>query len=235
MKLAVIPARGGSKRIPRKNIRLFNGRPAIAYAIEAAQQAECFDRVVVSTDDHEIAAVARDYGVEAPFMRPNALADDHAGTMPVVRHAVEWFDGVGEPPEYVCCIYATAVFLRSRDIRRGLELIIERNADYAVTVTSFPFPIQRAVRIVGNSGLEMFWPENRLVRSQDLEPAYHDAGQLYWGLAQAFREERAIFERSTVPVLIPRHRVQDIDTQEDWYRAELMFRALRDGDGDHDL
>ncbi len=229
MRIAVIPARGGSKRIPRKNIRAFHGKPMIAWSIEAARASACFDRIVVSTDDQEIASVAREWGAEVPFMRPPGLSGDHAATAPVIRHAIESLQQNGYAPDHVCCIYATAPFLRSSDLRRGLELVLASDADYAFSVTSFPFPIQRAVRINAAGRVEMFWPEHAAARSQDLEEAFHDAGQFYWGTVGAWLAERPIFAIGSVPVRLPRHRVQDIDTEEDWHRAELLFAAVSNG------
>jgi N-acylneuraminate cytidylyltransferase len=227
MRLAVIPARGGSKRIPRKNIRPFCGKPMIARSIEAALQSGCFDRVVVSTDDVEIAEVARQYGADIPFMRPAELSDDYTGTVPVICHAVEWFIANGEIPQQVCCIYATAPFVTVEDIRRGLESLVENDCDYAFSVTSYAFPIQRAIRIKPEGRVEMFHPELFNTRSQDLEEAYHDAGQFYWGRASDWLEGRVIFGPNSFPVLLPRHRVQDIDTLEDWERAEWLFKAMQ--------
>lgn len=227
MRLAVIPARGGSKRIPRKNIKSFCGKPMIAWSIEAALQSGCFDEVVVSTDDQEIADVARAHGAKVPFIRPASLSDDHTGTIPVVRHAIEWFQQSGRPPAQVCCIYATAPFIQVDDLRRGLELLRTSDGSYAFSVTSYPFPIQRAIRITQLGRVEMFHPEHFNTRSQDLEEAWHDAGQFYWGRAQAWLEELVVFTPASVPVRLPRHLVQDIDTVEDWRRAELMFRALK--------
>jgi pseudaminic acid cytidylyltransferase len=229
MKLAVIPARGGSKRIPRKNIKPFYGKPMIAWSIEAALQSGCFDQVVVSTDDAEIAEVARQCGARVPFMRPAALSDDHTGTAAVIAHAIDWLAAQGHPPDQVCCLYATAPFVSIDDLRRGLALLTDTGGDFAFSVTSYAYPIQRAFRITDADRVDMFNPENFNTRSQDLEEAYHDAGQFYWGHAQAWLEERIIFGPASVPVLLPRHRVQDIDTPEDWIRAELMFKALHAG------
>jgi len=226
MKVAIIPARGGSKRIPRKNIREFCGKPMIAWSIEAARTADCFDRVIVSTEDSEIAEVAREWGAEVPFHRPEELANDYAGTVAVMQHAVEWLQANGEDPETVCCLYATAPFVSASDLSRGEELLQEQGSSYALSVTSFPFPIQRAVRITESGRLAMFQPEYRNVRSQDLEEAYHDAAQFYWGRASAWQGGEPLFGEGTVPVVLPRHRVQDIDTPEDWERAERMFRAM---------
>lgn len=227
MNVAIIPARGGSKRIPRKNIREFCGKPMIAWSIEAAGQSGCFNRILVSTDDDEIAAIARQYGAETPFVRPSELSDDHTGTIPVIRHAIRWLVDQGESPAYVCCIYATAPFITAAAIRRGREVLEETGSEYAFSVTSYPFPIQRAMRITPRGRVEMFDPEQFSARSQDLEEAFHDAGQFYWGRADAWLAGKMIFSPESAPVLLPRHQVQDIDTMEDWQRAELMFRSWR--------
>lgn len=227
MKLAVIPARGGSKRIPRKNIKLFCGKPMIAWSIEAALQSGCFDQVIVSTDDAVIAEVARQYGAQVPFVRPAALSDDHTGTIPVIGHAIEWFQAQGETPSQVCGLYATAPFVSADDLRRGLAVLNEAGSDYAFSVTSYAFPIQRAIRITAENRVAMFNPEHFNTRSQELEDAYHDAGQFYWGRAEAWLQGRMIFSPAAAPVMLPRHRVQDIDTPEDWTRAEWMFKALQ--------
>ena len=221
--ICMIPARGGSKRIPRKNIKPFCGRPMIHWSIAAAQASGVFDRILISTDDPEIAETARAAGAEVPFVRPAALADDHATTSAVVVHMLDHLRAEGAEPPVICCLYATAPFVRPEDLRKGAGMIA--GADYVLPVTTFPFPIQRAVRLKGE-GLEMFDPSTLLTRSQDLEEAYHDAGQFYWGKAQAWREGRPAFGAGTRPLILPRHRVQDIDTPEDWTRAEAMFRAL---------
>lgn len=231
MRLAVIPARGGSKRIPRKNIKPFCGKPMIAWSIEAAQRSGCFDQIVVSTDDAEIAEAARQFGAAVPFMRPAELSDDHTGTIPVIRHAIEWFNGQGQVAEQVCCLYATAPFVRAEDIQTGLKILTSSSGDYAFSVTSYPFPIQRAIRITEQGRVEMFNPEHFNTRSQDLEEAYHDAGQFYWGRTCAWLQGKMIFSPDSAPVLLPRHRVQDIDTLEDWLRAEWMFKAMQAQNG----
>lgn len=227
MRLAVIPARGGSKRIPRKNVRVFCGKPMIAWSIETARQSGCFDEVVVSTDDHEITEVAKQYGASVPFMRPASLADDFTGTAPVVRHATEWFQQRGISPSEVCCVYATSPFLQVDDLRRGLDLLLANNCSYAFSVTSYPFPIQRAIRLTEQGRVEMLHPKHFNTRSQDLEEAWHDAAQFYWGRTEAWVAERVIFSRESVPVILPRHRVQDIDTPEDWSTAEVMFKSMQ--------
>lgn len=222
--VAIIPARGGSKRIPGKNIKLFGGKPMLAYSVEAALRAECFDRVVVSTDCEHVAEVAQRYGAEVPFKRPGALANDHAPTIAVITHALR--ELACEVGDIACCIQATAPLLSSRDLLRGRDLLESESADFAVSVTTFAFPIQRAVRITDANRLSMFAPEHYMTRSQDLEEAWHDAAQFYWGRAEAFLQERPIFCDGSVPVRIARHRVQDIDTPEDWTRAEVMQRAV---------
>ena len=227
MNVAIIQARGGSKRIPRKNIKDFCGKPMIAWSIEAARQSGCFSQVLVSTDDTEIADVARRFGAVVPFMRPAALSDDHTGTIPVVRHAASWLIEQGQQPERVCCIYATAPFITPADLRRGLGILADTGSDYAFSVTSYPFPIQRAIRIVPQGRVAMFNPEQFNARSQDLEEAFHDAGQFYWGRTSAWLAEKMIFSPDAAAVLLPRHQVQDIDTMEDWQRAELMFQAWK--------
>jgi pseudaminic acid cytidylyltransferase len=225
MIIAVIPARGGSKRIPRKNIRSFAGKPIMSYSIAAARECRLFERIVVSTDDAEVAGVARDCGAETPFMRPAELADDHAGTVAVVAHALAWFAGHGHKVELVCCIYATAPFLRPDDLRRGYQALLDAGKAFAFSATSYPFSVQRALRVVSGGGVEPFFPQWIESRSQDLEPAYHDAGQFYWGRAEAFGAGLAMFAHHSVAVVLPRARVQDIDTSEDWERAELMYAA----------
>ena len=225
MKLAVIPARGGSKRIPRKNIKAFCGKPIIAWSIEAARRSGCFDSVIVSTDDDEIADVARAYGAEIPFLRPSELADDFTGTTPVMRHAIQWYAEKETAPELACCIYATAPFLSVEDIRLGEQALRSDQYEYAFSVSRYPFPIQRAIRIGLKGGVEMLQPEHFNTRSQDLEETFHDAGQFYWGKSQSWVAGKQIFSEDAVPIVLPQHRVQDIDTKEDWERAELMFLA----------
>jgi pseudaminic acid cytidylyltransferase len=227
MKLCIIPARGGSKRIPGKNIKSFCGKPIIAYSIEAALNSGCFDTVMVSTDDEKIASVARKFGADVPFLRPESLADDHTGTQDVIRHAIQWYLDAGEPVEEVCCVYATAPFLTGPTLAASFEQFRNEEADFCFSVTEFEFPIQRAVKLTPNRRVEMFNPENFSVRSQDLEPAYHDAGQFYWGRTEAFLEQRAIFSSLATPFILPSYLVQDIDTPDDWVRAELMFTALQ--------
>jgi pseudaminic acid cytidylyltransferase len=226
MRLAIIPARGGSKRIPRKNIKSFCGRPMITWSIEACKASGCFDRIIVSTDDAEIAEVARAHGAEVPFMRPKQLSDDHTGTIPVVAHAIDWMTQQFGPVQFACCLYATAPFVQGEDLRQGLEVLQRSGAQYAFTVTNFAAPIQRSFRITDKQRIEMFNSAFFNTRSQDLEEAYHDAGQFYWGLPEAWLSGTPLFSEFSAPIVLPRYRVQDIDTTYDWIRAELMFEIL---------
>ncbi len=230
MNICVIPARGGSKRILRKNIKEFNGKPIIAYSIEAALKSNCFDQVIVSTDDVEIVEVAKKYGAQVPFIRPTELSNDYAGTIPVIKHAIEWLEESNNTIESVCCLYATAPFIQPQTISRAFQQLQESKTDYCFSATSFTFPIQRAIRITQNDKVEMFYPEYFNVRSQDLEEAYHDAGQFYWGKAQAFKDELPIFSEAASLFILPRYLVQDIDTTEDWIMAEAMYRVLQETD-----
>ena len=226
MKVAIIPARGGSKRVPRKNIKPFHGKPIIAYSIETALRSKLFDRVIVSTDDREIAEVACSIGAESPFLRPDSLADSFTGTNAVVKHAIEWLNNQGAAVEYACCIYATAPFLQNGYLEEGFVQLLQSGRMYAFSVTTFPFPIQRAIRIAKNGDIEPMFPESITRRSQDLVETYHDAGQFYWGRAKAFLDEVPTFSAASVPIVLPRYLVQDIDTPEDWERAELMYCIL---------
>ena len=228
MRVGIIPARGGSKRIPRKNLRVFCGKPIIQWTIETAQRSACFDRIVLSTDDPEIADFAKSLGVDVPFHRPLSLADDHTTTLQVMEHAVAWLCEHDRAVSAACCMYATAPLMRAEDIRKGLELLTSHGCDYAFSCTRFSFPVQRAIRITDNGRIEPAFPSEISKRSQDLPEFFHDAGQFYWGRADAFLEQRPIFSSGSVPVVIPTYRVQDIDTNEDWKRAEIVFRALEE-------
>jgi pseudaminic acid cytidylyltransferase len=231
MKLAIIPARGGSKRIPRKNIKDFGGKPMIAYSIECAFCSGLFDEVVVSTDDEEIATVAKAYGANVPFMRPAELSNDHAGTIPVIAHATEWFEAAGKSPSAVCCIYATAPFVQPGDLKQGLEILESGLWQYVFSATSFGFPIFRSFKHHADGSVEMFYPEYFDTRSQDLPEAFHDAGQFYWGRPEAWTGNKRIFDRWSNVVMLPRWRVQDIDSAEDWERAEVLMNLLREQGG----
>lgn len=226
MNIAVIPARGGSKRIPRKNIKHFCGKPMIAWSIEAALASQCFDHIIVSTDDAEIAEIALQHGAEVPFFRPLELSDDYTGTVPVIKHAISWCQTHQINPAYVCCIYATAPFVKFQNLQAGLNQLIKEDCDYAFSVTSFAFPIQRALKITANNRIAMFQPEHLATRSQDLEEAWHDAGQFYWGTKNAWGNDKPLFSNEASPVYLPRYLVQDIDTEEDWLTAEYMFKSI---------
>ncbi|WP_226698681.1 pseudaminic acid cytidylyltransferase [Qipengyuania gaetbuli] len=225
MTVCVIPARGGSKRIPRKNIREFLGKPMIAWSISAAKEAGCFERVVVSTDDDEIAEIASAVGAEVPFRRDPSLSDDTTTTAPVIADAVSRLGVM--PGEPICCLYATAPFVRADDLVEGLEILEGQQARFVVSVTSYAFPIQRALRRFGDGRIEMIEPANMLTRSQDLEEAWHDAGQFYWARASEWSKPGlGIFAPGAHGMTLPRYRVQDIDTEEDWVRAEFLMSAL---------
>ncbi len=199
----------------------------IVWSIRAALESVCFDRVLVSTDDAEIAAIGQQYGAQAPFVRPAELSDDTTATTPVIAHAINWLAAHGEQPEQVCCIYATAPFLRPQDLNQGLQMLTERNCDFVFSATSYGYPIQRAFRLKAGARVEMLDPTQFSARSQDLEEVFHDAGQFYWGTRQAWLSGRPIFSGQATALVIPRYRVQDIDTPDDWIRAELMFSALK--------
>ena len=225
MKVAVIPARGGSKRIPRKNIREFAGKPMIAHAIDAALRCRLFDHVLVSTDDDEIASIALAYGADVPFRRPADLADDHTPTVPVIAHAIQTCRDMGWPVAHVCCIYPGVPFISAEDLAAAHELLETSEAAYSFPVTEFPSAIQRALRRMPDGTMQPFYPEYELTRSQDLEPAYHDVGQFYWGRSDAWLTNNRI-HGSGVGLPIPSWRVVDIDTLADWERAELLYKAF---------
>ncbi|XDZ52681.1 pseudaminic acid cytidylyltransferase [Neisseriaceae bacterium CLB008] len=227
MNIAIIPARGGSKRIPHKNIKIFHGKPMIAWSIQAALESGCFDQVIVSTDDPEITAIAQAYGALTPFVRPAELADDYATTADVMAHAVEWLTEYGIQAKHICCLYATAPFVQSNDLIQGLLRLEESGANYAFSAASFSFPIQRAITLMPDARVKMLFPEHMNTRSQDLVEAYHDAGQFYWGTAYAWQAKLPIFSAQSCALVLPRHRVQDIDTPEDWIMAEHLFDTLQ--------
>lgn len=228
MNVAIIPARGGSKRIPGKNIKLFCGKPMIAHSIISALDSGIIDEVIVSTDDEQIAQTASDFGATVPFMRPAELADDYTGTRPVMRHAVQALFDSGRDITHVACIYATAPLLPSSIIRKGFEMLVESNSDYVFTAAQFSFPIQRAIMQTPSGGVTPFDNVAIAKRSQDLPDAFHDAGQLYWGKADIWLDpSSAIFGENSQMIVLPSHRVQDIDTPEDWQRAELLYMLLQ--------
>ena len=222
MNIAIIPARGGSKRILGKNIKEFCGKPMIAYAITAAKESGLFEHIVVSTDDEEIAQIARAWGGETPFIRPAELANDYTATVPVIAHGIQTCRILGWVFEHVCCIYPGVPFIRIDDLKASLALLTKGGADYSFPVTEFPTAIQRAFRLLSDSKTQPFYPQFETTRTQDLEPAYHDAGQFYWGNAEAWLQNPKVHS-SGVGHVIPHWRVVDIDTDADWRRAELMY------------
>ncbi|MDI2145593.1 MULTISPECIES: pseudaminic acid cytidylyltransferase [unclassified Pseudomonas] len=224
--VAIIPARGGSKRIPRKNLKPFDGVPMIARSIRTALDSGVFDQVVVSTDDEEIAELAQAHGAQVPFLRPADLADDFTGTAAVIVHALQQLPHF----DYACCVYATAPLLQARFLRQGLELLEQQpDKSFAFSVTDFGFPVQRALTLDGQGALTAMYPEFRNTRSQDLPAAYQDAGQFYWGRSEAWLRGEILYSPASLPVILPRHLVQDIDTAEDWKRAEYLYAALKAG------
>ncbi|MCJ0764270.1 pseudaminic acid cytidylyltransferase [Variovorax terrae] len=228
MRIAVIPARGGSKRIPRKNIKPFYGVPMIARTIASALQSGLFEHVVVSTDDTEILETAREAGAETPFVRPAHLADDLTPTVPVIAHAVQACRDLGWPVEHACCIYPCVPLLSGDDMERALRLCLERDADFVYPVTEYAHPIQRAMRRLDSGQMAFFSPEHEMTRTQDLEKSYHDAGQFYWGKASAWLAHKKM-HTAGLGLPIPHWRVVDIDSEDDWRRAELIYQALGSG------
>ncbi|UZE13597.1 pseudaminic acid cytidylyltransferase [Pseudomonas sp. B21-053] len=226
--VAIIPARGGSKRIPRKNLKPFDGVPMIARSIKTALDSGLFAQVVVSTDDEEIADLARACGAQVPFMRPAALADDFTGTAAVIVHAMQTLQG--QEFDFACCVYATAPLLQTRFLQQGMQLL-EQHPDkaFAFSVCDFGFPVQRALTLDDQGALTALYPEFRETRSQDLPPAYQDAGQFYWGRTDAWLRGDVLYSPRSLPVILPRYLVQDIDTPEDWKRAEYLYAALKAG------
>ncbi|MDD3465847.1 MAG: pseudaminic acid cytidylyltransferase [Campylobacterales bacterium] len=225
MNVCIIPARGGSKRIPRKNIKEFCGKPIIAYPIEAAQKSGLFERIIVSTDDSEIAEVAASFGAEIPFMRPKELSDDFTGTTPVIAHAIRELENGGANIDIACCVYATSAFLTPKLLKDGFEALAD-GKEYSFSVSDFAAPIFRSFKLTEGGGVEMFFPEHFGTRSQDLPVAYHDAAQFYFGRKDAFLNNLPIFALHSAAVKVDRHLVQDIDTLNDWDIAERLFRTF---------
>jgi N-acylneuraminate cytidylyltransferase len=226
MKIAVIPARGGSKRIPRKNIKPFCGKPMIAWSIEASKESGLFDHIFVSTDDAEIAEIARAYGAESPFVRPPELSNDYAGTTEVIAHATQWALNEGLNLQAVCCIYATAPLIQIEDLIKGWDVFSSGGWEYVFSASEFEASVFRAFKKNSDGGVEMIFPEYFASRSQDLPITYHDAGQYYWGRPESWIEGRKIFGGNSAPINLPKWRVQDIDNSEDWLKAELIFNQL---------
>ena len=224
--LAIITARGGSKRIPRKNIKEFCNKPIIAYSIEAALKSGCFSTVMCSTDDEEIAAIAKQYGAEVPFYRSPETSNDYATTADVLKEVIAEYEKRGFTFDYFCCLYPTAPFVSPDKIRYGYDMMIEKNANGAMPVVQFSYPIQRALKIDDNK-ISMIQPEHLKSRSQDLMKTYHDAGQYYWYKVDAFRNEQNIMMLNPIAIVTPEDEVQDIDTLEDWKMAEIKYELLK--------
>jgi len=230
MYVAIIPARGGSKRIPRKNIKDFHGKPMIAWSIEAAKQSGLFDKIVVSTDDYEIATISKSYGADVPFMRPMTLADDHTPTVPVIAQGISALADCGVFPDFICCIYPCAPFLRSDDLVAGLTLLQESGSNFAYPVAEYAHPVQRSLLRSENGKMEFLYPEYELTRTQDLPPTFHDVGQFYWGRTGAWSAQRRMHSEGA-GLVVPHWRVVDIDTIDDWQRAEMLFALLGEKGG----
>ena len=220
--VAVIPARGKSTRLPRKNVRQFLGRPMIAWPIKAAQESGLFHRIIVSTEDAEIAEVAREHGAEVPFTRPGPLASEAATHRDVVRHAIDWLSAADSPAATVCCIFATAPFLRAADLRHGLELLRSGPWRSVFAATSFGHPVVRGFEVTTDGRIRMLFPAHHATRSQDVPSTFHDAGMFYWADATTWLGGEPFFVEASTVVRIPRWRAQDIDTEEDWRTAELL-------------
>jgi len=220
-----MPARGGSKRIPGKNIREFLGRPLISYPVRAAKESGIFDRIIVSTDSKEIARISVDAGAEVPFMRPAELSDDHTPTNPVLMHAIDWLRNNGTVPEFFCCMYANP-FITAENLRESCRLMRERRISSVIPVATFPFPIFRAFKKTPAGNIEFVYPEYSMTRSQDLPEACHDVGQFYWCNTGKFIETGRMLQPDTLPYMIDRHLCQDLDNLEDWALAEKLFETF---------
>lgn len=223
--LAIITARGGSKRIPRKNIKGFLGKPILAYSVEAAIQAGCFDEVMVSTDDQEIANIAQKHGATVPFFRSAETSNDYATTKDVVLEVLEEYEKMGKQIDQLCCIYPTAPFLKSNTLKNAMDLLNEENADSVIPVVAYSFPPQRSL-VIRNGKTEFLHPEHSLTRSQDLETYYHDCGQFYCLNTQQFLKHKFLIMPNTYPIILDEMEVQDIDNLTDWKLAELKYQIL---------
>ena len=224
-KIALIPARGGSKRILKKNIKNFLGKPIISYSIRAALSSKLFDVVMVSTDDKEIAEISKKFGAEIPFLRSNKTSDDFATTADVILEVINEYHKLGEKFDYLCCIYPTAPFISDEKIKLSYDLLIKSKADSLIPVVKFNYPVQRSL-IIEDGKLKFFWPENAQKRSQDLMPLYHDAGQFYWAKVKAFLKYNSIINLNSIPLILSEMEVQDIDHEEDWMIAELKYKSM---------
>lgn len=225
-KLAIIPARGGSKRIPRKNIKSFLGKPIIAYSIEAALESNAFDEVMVSTDDDEIAEIARQYGATVPFLRSENSSDDFATTADVIEEVLNSYKHKGIDFDLACCIYPTAPLIDTKKIMESFELLKTQSFDCVFPVVEYSYPIQRALKVNGQNKMDLFFEENKNARSQDLESSYHDAGQFYSFLVDEFLKNKQLWTENTGVIFLDEFEVQDIDTLTDWKLAELKYELL---------
>tara|TARA_B100000767_G_C19717045_1_gene515458 strand:- start:239 stop:931 length:693 start_codon:yes stop_codon:yes gene_type:complete len=230
MKICIIPARGGSKRILKKNIKLFHGKEIIYYSINCALESKLFDKIIVSTDDLEIAEIAKKFGAEVPFIRPKNISDDKTDTIPVIKHAINFLTKEGLNIQDICCIYATAPFVNKDDLIKSYDIFKTQKWDFVFPATEFHYPIFRSFEKKDNDSIKMFYPKHYHSRSQDLKKAYHDAGQFYWGKLDAWKHESKIFSSKSTFLNIPNWRVNDIDTLEDWKRAEILFKILKKTD-----
>ena len=223
--IAIIPARGGSKRIPRKNIRPFLGKPVIAYSIAAALQSGLFDEVMVSTDDEEIAEVARQYGAKVPFMRSATTADDYATTADVMLEVLECYKKQGIEFDTLCCVYSTAPFVTADSLKSAYHLLAEKKFDAVFTAVAYSYPVQRGLKI-DDVKIRMVWPEYIQSRSQDLEMIYHDAGQFYISKVEPFYQHKDFWGANTGGIILSELEVQDLDTLTDWKLAEMKYQLL---------
>ncbi len=223
--VAIITARGGSKRIPRKNIREFCGEPMITYPIKAAIKSGLFSEVMVSTDDEEIAEIAQKNGAQVPFLRSKENSDDFSTTSDVLKEVLAEYKKIGKSFEHACCLYPTAVFANEEKLKQAAKYFIESNADSLIPVVQFSFPIQRALKIEDNL-LKFFWPENVAKRSQDLEKSFHDSGQFYFFKTNIFELKKDLFNSKTIPFELKESEVQDIDNEEDFKIAEIKYKIL---------
>ena len=227
MKVAIIPARGGSKRIPKKNIKNFCGKPIIGLTIDTIKKSKIFDKIIVSTDDNKIALIAKKYKAEVPFKRPSKLSGDKASTHAVIIHAISWLKKNGYKPAEVCCVYPTNPLLLKQDLKNSLKILKTKKWQYVFSATTFEYSIFRSIKKDKKNKLKMIFPKISNNRSQDIKDAYHDAGQFYWGYSNTWLTKKNIFHKNSKMILIPRWRVQDIDNKYDWKKAEIIYKILK--------